>query len=95
MLPRISLLMTMFICLAQAYVGFDGYILTIENDMVRIKQGAEYVVVCHISRLAIINDKLIVDIAGNAFQLAITPATKQAIANELERNEVGSGKRAK
>ena len=95
MFSRISLLSIMCICLAQAYVGFDGYILTIENDMVRIKQGAEYVVVCHISRLAIINEKLIVDIAGNTFQVAITPATKQAIVNELERNEVGNGKRAK
>jgi hypothetical protein len=90
---RLAILLILVCSMACASVSWDGYILTIENDMVRIKKGAEIRLVCHISKLGIIEDKLVVEMAGVSFVQEINSQTKQAIVNELERNASGkSGK---
>lgn len=69
-----------------ASVSWDTYILRVEREMVFIKSGADIALTCHISRLAIINDQLIVEYGGEIFKTPVTAQTKIAIMHEIERS---------
>lgn len=94
-LLRILLPLLLIVPSMMAVVSWDGYVLSIEQNVVRIKYGAEYVIICHISKLAVIEDKLVVEIAGVGWVREINAQTKQAIMNEITRNSDGEKKSAK
>ncbi len=82
----ITIIISLFTYNLNAFVSWDGYYLTIENDIVKLKQNNEVIAIVHISKLSILKNRMIIEAGSEKLEIEISDANKRGIEREIDKN---------